>query len=71
MLLPLPENKSGTSTDSRKIRRSKVMIARENKQILDYFLKGATHEQIMKWIGLKEKELLETDNWLLERGIWN
>ena len=31
------------------------MIARENKQILDYFVKGATHEQIMKWIGLKEK----------------
>ena len=31
------------------------MIARENQQILDYFVKGATHELIMKWIGLKEK----------------
>ena len=31
------------------------MIARENKQILDYIVKGATHEQIMKWIGLGEK----------------
>ena len=31
------------------------MIARENQQILDYIVKGATHEQIMKWIGLKEK----------------
>ena len=31
------------------------MIARENQQILDYFVKGATLEQIMKWIGLKEK----------------
>ena len=31
------------------------MIARENQLILDYFVKGATHEQIMKWIGLKEK----------------
>jgi hypothetical protein len=31
------------------------MIARENQQILDYFVKGATHEQIMKWVGLKEK----------------
>ena len=31
------------------------MIALENKQILDYIVKGATHEQIMKWIGLGEK----------------
>ena len=31
------------------------MIARENKQILDYIVKGATHEQIMKWVGLSEK----------------
>ena len=31
------------------------MIARENEQILDYIIKGATHEQIMKWIGLGEK----------------
>jgi hypothetical protein len=31
------------------------MIARENKQILDYIVKGAMHEQIMKWVGLGEK----------------
>ena len=38
-----------------RIRRTKIMIARENKQILDYIVKGATHEQIMKWVGLSEK----------------
>jgi hypothetical protein len=38
-----------------RIRRTKVKIARENKQILDYIVKGATHEQIMKWVGLNEK----------------
>ncbi|MGB7661277.1 MAG: hypothetical protein WBL67_00920 [Nitrososphaeraceae archaeon] len=38
-----------------RIRRTKVMIANENKQILDYIVKGATHEQIMRWIGLNEK----------------
>jgi hypothetical protein len=38
-----------------RIRRTKVMIARENKQILDYIGKGATHEKIMKWIGLNDK----------------
>jgi hypothetical protein len=37
-----------------RIRRTKAIIARENKQILDYIIKGATHEQIMKWIGLSE-----------------
>ena len=31
------------------------MMARENKQILDYIVKGATHEQVMKWVGLGEK----------------
>ena len=31
------------------------MIARENQQILDYIVKGASHTQIMKWIGLGEK----------------
>ena len=31
------------------------MITNENRQILDYIVKGATHEQIMKWIGLNEK----------------
>ena len=31
------------------------MIARENKQILDYITKGAMHEQVMKWVGLGEK----------------
>ena len=46
---------SSSSSGNRKIRRSRPMIARENQQILDYFVKGATHEQIMKWIGLKEK----------------
>jgi hypothetical protein len=38
-----------------RIRRTKVMIARENEQILDYIVKGATHQQIMKWVGLSEK----------------
>ena len=31
------------------------MIARENNQILHYIIKGATHDQIMKWVGLGEK----------------
>jgi hypothetical protein len=31
------------------------MIARENQQILDYIIRGATHEQILKWVGLGEK----------------
>jgi hypothetical protein len=31
------------------------MIALENKQILDYIVKGATHKQIMRWVGLGEK----------------
>ena len=31
------------------------MIAHENKQILDYITKGAMHEQVMKWVGLGEK----------------
>ena len=31
------------------------MIAHENQQILDYIIRGATHEQIMRWIGLNEK----------------
>lgn len=31
------------------------MIAQENKQILDYIIGGATHDQIRKWIGLNEK----------------
>ena len=31
------------------------MIAHENKQILDYIVKGAMHEQVMKWVGLGEK----------------
>ena len=48
----IPEEVSKTST---RIRRTKVMIVNENKQILDYFVKGATHEQIMKWVGLNEK----------------
>ena len=38
-----------------RIRRNKVMITNENRQILDYIVKGATHEQIMKWVGLNEK----------------
>jgi hypothetical protein len=38
-----------------RIRRTKVMIARENKQILDYIVKGAMHEQIMKRVCLSEK----------------
>jgi hypothetical protein len=48
----IPEEVNKTST---RIRRTKVMIVNENTQILDYFVKGATHEQIMKWIGLNEK----------------
>ena len=48
----IPKEVNKTST---RIRRTKVMIVNENKQILDYFVKGATHEQIMKWIGLTEK----------------
>jgi hypothetical protein len=36
-------------------RRTNFMIARENKQILDYIIGGATHDQIRKWIGLNEK----------------
>jgi hypothetical protein len=31
------------------------MISQENKQILDYIIGGATHDQIRKWIGLSEK----------------
>ena len=31
------------------------MVALENKQILDYIIRGATHEQIMKWVSLSEK----------------
>lgn len=31
------------------------MIAHENKQILDYITKGAMHKQVMKWVGLGEK----------------
>ena len=31
------------------------MIAHENKQILDYITKGAMHEQVMKRVGLGEK----------------
>ena len=31
------------------------MIAHENKQILDYITKGAMHEQVIKWVGLGEK----------------
>jgi hypothetical protein len=31
------------------------MIAQENKQILDYIIGGATHDQIRKWVGLSEK----------------
>jgi hypothetical protein len=38
-----------------RVRRTKVMIVRENKQILDYIVKGVTHEQIMNWVGLSEK----------------
>ena len=30
-------------------------MAGENKQILDYIVKGATHEQVMEWVGLGEK----------------
>jgi hypothetical protein len=47
-----------TEEDSKattRIRRTKIMIARENNQILDYIIKGATHEQIMKWVGLSER----------------
>jgi hypothetical protein len=40
---------------STRIRRTKVMIAHEDQQMLDYIIRGATHEQIMKWIGLGEK----------------
>lgn len=31
------------------------MIARENKQILDYIIGGATHDQIRKWVALSER----------------
>jgi hypothetical protein len=31
------------------------MIARENRQILEYIIGGATHDQIRKWVGLNEK----------------
>jgi hypothetical protein len=40
---------------SSRIRRTRLTIARENKQILDYIVKGASHEQIMEWVGLNEK----------------
>lgn len=36
-------------------RRTKFMIAQENRQILDYIIWGATHDQIRKWVGLSEK----------------
>ena len=49
-----PRTPTDNGNNSRK-RRTPVMITRENKQILDYILKGASHEQIMKWIGLNEK----------------
>jgi hypothetical protein len=51
-----PEEVKPTTTT--RVRRTKLTIARENKQILDYIVKGATHEQIMKWVGLNEK-----NNW--------
>ena len=53
--IPSSEEEGEVKSTVNKVRRTRVMIARENQQILDYILKGATHEQIMKWIGLKEK----------------
>ena len=47
----IPEEVNKTT----RMRRTKVMVVLENKQILDYIVKGAMHEQIMKWIGLGEK----------------
>lgn len=32
-----------------------VLPLAENKQILDYLVKGATHDQIRKWIGHSER----------------
>jgi hypothetical protein len=46
---PIPENLMPHK------RRTKFMIAQENKQILDYIIGGATHDQIRKWIGFSEK----------------
>jgi hypothetical protein len=53
--LSTQENTTEEVKSTVRIRRTKVMIANENKQILDYILAGATHEQIMKWVGLNEK----------------
>jgi hypothetical protein len=49
----IPEDEVKQST--RRMRRTGAIIALENMQILDYIVKGASHEQIMKWVGLSEK----------------
>jgi hypothetical protein len=50
----IPAVEEGVKSTVR-IRRTKVTIALENQQILEYIVNGATHEQIMKWVGLSEK----------------
>ena len=54
-MLSTTENIPDEEVKSTRIRRTKVMIAHENQQILDYIVRGATHDQIMKWVGLNEK----------------
>lgn len=46
---------STNTKDLKPISRTKFMIAQENRQILDYIIGGATHDQIRKWVGLSEK----------------
>jgi hypothetical protein len=38
-----------------RLRRTRLTIAQENKLILDYLVKGYTHDQIRRFVGLNEK----------------
>jgi hypothetical protein len=51
----IPTDDEEVKSADERIRRTKLTIARENKQILDYIVKGVTHQDIMKWVGLNEK----------------
>jgi hypothetical protein len=50
-----PESSAAEESKPIRLRRTRLIIAQENKQILDYLVKGYTHDQIRRSVNLNEK----------------
>ena len=71
VFLPVTSSPSPSIPEGLKphICRTKFMIAQEYKQILDYIIGGATHDQIRKWVGLNEKNYWKRIQAIRERDL--